>query len=164
MPDAQQVLAARPGSGEARGSAVALAGELRRCAELGWALEDDARRSSSDTDLARIKRRIDENNGVRSRFVGRLDHWSSFHVHQVGTARLHTESFGTLVDRLVIAGLRAERLSGHCRHDAAEDGRDHAATLQRDQLARAYDDLLGEVAGGRVRFPAWQPLKQYGGR
>lgn len=117
-----------------------------------WAAEDLSRNTSaSDADVAGAKRMIDYLNGLRAGCVDEIDAWCDNHLPASAVdVPLHTETVGSVVDRLAIASVRAEQL-----------GTDRASA-QLVELARAYSVLVTELATGTRRVPAWRTLKAYG--
>lgn len=119
-----------------------------------WAAEDRSRVSRDAAELARIKQTIDTLNSRRADLVAALDeHFAAVLPVVPASAPLHTETAGSVIDRLVIATVRAERLTGERQVQAAR---------QLSELADAYDGLMTEVFAGARRLPRWLPLKSYG--
>jgi hypothetical protein len=108
-------------------------------------------------EVARLKRRIDALNAARVALVEQIDIWTEGEVGHAGTGMLHTETLGSVVDRLAIGWVRAGNLA------AAGDQPFLArrAWRQFTELAQAYDGLVTEVAAGQRRLPLWRPLKSY---
>ncbi|WP_053733335.1 DUF4254 domain-containing protein [Nocardia sp. NRRL S-836] len=125
-----------------------------------WHSEDEVRRCYGDDGVvAALKRKIDAMNAARVPLVEDVDDLVAGHVPPpADVTPMHTETLGSVVDRLTIAFIRAEvfRASrpGHARQLLAEQ--------QLDELAHAYDDLVHELAAGTRRVPAWRVLKAYG--
>lgn len=117
-----------------------------------WAAEDLCRRPGvSDAEVAGAKRLIDHLNGLRAGCVDEIDAWCDHHLPASGSdVPLHTETVGSVVDRLAIAAVRAEQL-----------GTDRAGA-QLMELAHAYSALVAELAAGTRRVPSWRTLKAYG--
>ncbi|WP_232235998.1 DUF4254 domain-containing protein [Nocardia sp. BMG51109] len=89
----------------------------------------------------------------RAELVMAIDDWVVRTVpqHRLG-ATLHTETVGSVIDRLAEASVRA--------HHAlmtldANDEVLHGAWHHLAELADAYDDLIGDVLAGKRRLPAW---------
>lgn len=123
-----------------------------------WDAEDNCRApDASAEDIAASKRLIDELNTHRVALVEQIDLWVARMIHSRADTSLHTETLGSVVDRLAIAWVRANRLINTI------DARDQArlALRQLAELADAYDDLIRDVAAGHRRLPAWYPLKTY---
>ncbi len=123
-----------------------------------WHAEDASRApDSSAEDIAASKRLIDELNARRVALVEQIDTWVAREIYSRADASLHTETLGSVVDRLAIAWVRANSLIN------TTDARDRAglALRQLAELADAYDDLIHDVAAGHRRLPAWRPLKSY---
>lgn len=123
-----------------------------------WNAEDASRaRAASAENVAATKRLIDDLNAERVALVEQIDKWVAGKIHSRVDASLHTETLGSVIDRLAIAWVRANSLIN------TEDARDRArlALRQLAELADAYDDLVRDVAAGHRRLPAWRPLKTY---
>jgi hypothetical protein len=89
----------------------------------------------------------------RTELVMAIDDWVARSVpqHRLG-ATLHTETVGSVIDRLAESSVRA--------HHAlmtldAHDERLHSAWHHLAELADAYDDLVRDVLAGRRRLPEW---------
>jgi hypothetical protein len=149
-------------SGDHPGQVVLdLARELAIQHQRQWLAEDVSRDPGAVVEaVAASKWLIDNLNARRVAFVEQLDAWVAQNIHGPADASLHTESLGSVVDRLAIAWVRVKRLSD------AGGVRDRAniAMRQLAELADAYDDLIRDLAAGRRRLPAWRPLKAYGVR
>ena len=152
-------------SSASRNDVAALAAELVAGHRAQWDAEDRCRSASDDASVAAAKREIDRLNSVRVGLIERIDAWVADRVDANDGSALHTESIGSVIDRLGIAHVRAERL-----RSLAEDGgraprlleRAERAERQLRDLAGAYDQLVADLAAGRRRVPEWKPLKSYG--
>lgn len=89
----------------------------------------------------------------RTELVMAIDDWISRSIpqHRLG-ATLHTETIGSVIDRIAEASVRA--------HHAlmtldANDEILHVAWHHLAELADAYDDLVADVLAGRRRLPSW---------
>ncbi|WP_216894443.1 DUF4254 domain-containing protein [Nocardia alni] len=71
--------------------------------------------------------------------------------HRLG-ATLHTETIGSVIDRIAEASVRAHHAL--MTLDANDDIL-HAAWHHLAELADAYDDLITDVLAGRRRLPSW---------
>jgi hypothetical protein len=123
-----------------------------------WDAEDVSRASdASAEDIAASKRLIDELNARRVTVVEQIDQWVAGQIRNRADASLHTETLGSVIDRLAIAWVRANSLIN------TNNARDRArlSLHQLAELANAYDDLVRDVAAGQRRLPAWRPLKTY---
>lgn len=168
---AREVLPAAEAVIEAFGSAVqaraprrlvlANARELAARHQRQWDAEDRCRAvAASVTDVAVAKGVIDRLNAVRVALVEEIDLWVSAQVERRSDGALHTETLGSVIDRLAIAWVRAARLG----EGMTRDRRAGVAERQMWELASAYDDLIDDVDAGRRRLPLWRPLKSYGSR
>ncbi|GAB2669720.1 hypothetical protein GCM10027088_55520 [Nocardia goodfellowii] len=89
----------------------------------------------------------------RTELVMAVDDWVARSVpqHRLG-ATLHTETVGSVIDRLAESSVRA--------HHAlmtldAHDEMLHGAWHHLAELADAYDDLVRDIVAGRRRLPEW---------
>ncbi|MFJ8955167.1 DUF4254 domain-containing protein [Streptomyces sp. NPDC102381] len=145
--------------GETSEPVLDLACRLRRQHAEQWSAEDLSRNASdNDQVLAEVKRRIDHLNVLRAEIVEELDEYLEKFLPQEADALIHTETIGSIIDRICIAWVRADnfaRVSG---------GEERAALAERQlrELAGAYDVLVQEVRAGRRRTPQWRALKSYG--
>jgi hypothetical protein len=131
---------------------------LARCHQRQWAAEDECRAPGVPAEeVARLKRRIDKLNAQRVALVERIDVWTERKTGHGDAGPLHTETLGSVVDRLAVAWVRANILAAN--GDRPFFARQ--AWRQFTELAEAYDGLVTEVAAGQRRLPAWRPLKSY---
>lgn len=134
------------------------ANELAAHHQRQWHAEDASRApDASYENIAASKRLIDELNAQRVVLLEQIDEWVVGQIHSRVDVSLHTETLGSVIDRLAIAWVRANSLIN------TNDARDRAplALGQLAELADAYDDLIRDVAAGQRRLPAWRPLKTY---
>ena len=137
---------------------LAIACELCRAHASQWEAEDESRDAAADsTRLAAVKRRIDAMNVARSDLIDEVDAWAARHLRQTEGAPLHTETLGSVIDRLCIAWVRVQKL-----HQRGSDLRRALAARQLRELGVAYDTLVAEVVAQRRRIPDWRLLKSYG--
>ncbi|RJQ66256.1 DUF4254 domain-containing protein [Pseudonocardiaceae bacterium YIM PH 21723] len=117
-----------------------------------WDAEDRCRQDGvTDACVAMAKRVIDELNGLRSRCIDEIDDWCDRRLPAAGAdIPVHTETVGSVVDRLAIASVRAERLGTG------------PAAAQLQVLVDAYDLLAAELVAGARRVPSLRTLKTYG--
>lgn len=135
-----------------------IAGDLAIHHKRQWYAEDASRAHGiSAEDVAACKQLIDELNAHRVALVEQIDTRVAEEIHSRADASMHTETLGSVIDRLAIAWVRASNLID------ATDTREKArlALRQLAELADAYDDLIRDVAAGQRRLPAWRPLKSY---
>ncbi|WP_280269063.1 DUF4254 domain-containing protein [Nocardia wallacei] len=89
----------------------------------------------------------------RTELVMAIDDWVARTVpqHRLG-ATLHTETIGSVIDRLAEASVRAHHalMTLHANDEILHGAWHHLA-----ELADAYDDLVCDVLAGRRRLPAW---------
>ncbi|MBO0677353.1 DUF4254 domain-containing protein [Mycolicibacterium sp. S2-37] len=128
-----------------------------------WHLEDAARLPGvDDHGLARLKRGIDDLNGRRNACTEALDAMLLDRLGPFdGRALLHhTETPGTIVDRLSILALRLV----HARD--AQRPADHLAVLdeQYRDLAAGLDGYLARLCAGQAAFKLYRQFKSDGQR
>ncbi|MEV4124637.1 DUF4254 domain-containing protein [Nocardia sp. NPDC049707] len=89
----------------------------------------------------------------RSELVMAIDDWVARSVpqHRLG-ATLHTETVGSVIDRIAESSVRAHHALMTL---AADDEQLHGAWHHLAELADAYDDLVRDVLAGRRRLPEW---------
>jgi hypothetical protein len=138
-----------------------------------WHTEDEARTpGATDSDLARVKRRIDETNQRRNDLAEQLDRALLASLAEKSLpnpqAELNSESPGLIVDRLSILALkifhtrqeieRADAPAGH-----ADRNRERLQILieQRSDLAACLERLWTQTLAGSRRFKLYQQLKMY---
>lgn len=138
-----------------------------------WHVEDQARApGATDTELARVKRRVDQINQLRNDLTENLDRalleWLAPQALPAQSAPLHSESPGLMIDRLSILALKifhsreeAERPGAPRGH--AERNLDRLAILeeQRADLAGCLDVLWKDTLDGTRRFKIYRQLKMY---
>ncbi|WP_367880505.1 DUF4254 domain-containing protein [Salinispora arenicola] len=84
-------------------------------------------------------------------------------VRASSDAPLHTETVGSVIDRLAIAWIRWRRFSDLSQHERSAI-HSSLALRQLTELAGAYDVLALDIHHGRRRVPRWRALKSYRGR
>jgi hypothetical protein len=147
------------------GKFTSLAQKLVRNHRIQWDAEDVIRsKYDDDHTAASLKRRIDELNSTRVSLVGELDQMIACSLIQTNPyAPLHTETIGSVIDRLIIASIRVQSLYQKLFKNEGEESRSRfeAASQQLEELSTAYDTLVSEVRSGKRRVPAWRALKTY---
>jgi hypothetical protein len=138
-----------------------------------WHTEDAARTpGATDSDLARVKRRIDETNQRRNDLSEQIDQTllDSLAAQALPNpaAPLHSESPGLMIDRLSILALKIFHTREEMERPGAPDGhmernreRLHILTEQRSDLAACLDHLWAETLAGTRRFKLYRQLKMY---
>jgi len=159
MPTATTLLVAFD-TGEGSGPPLTVpevAGTLAVVHRRQWQAENDCRGPAATVELiAATKQLIDSLNHRRVELVESVDRWAAQHVPQSAGATLHTETLGSVIDRLAIASVRAANLAVQ-----GEVERAYLACEQLFELGTAYDSLLDDVRAGRRRVPSWRMLKTY---
>lgn len=141
-----------------------------RCNFRLWTEEDQARRRDvPDSAIAANKRNIDAINQRRNDAIEKMDeHLLALLPPADGAARLHSETAGSMIDRLSILALKIFHMRIQTeRRDASEEhletSRARLARLieQRADLAGCFDALLADCLAGRARFQVYRQFKMY---
>ncbi|MFY7855564.1 MAG: DUF4254 domain-containing protein, partial [Rubrivivax sp.] len=151
---------------------------------LLWAEEDLARRTSvADAEIAANKRAIDRYNQARNDATERVDEIlltalglvdaasarTDAPVSTVSpTARLNSETAGSMVDRLSILALKIHAMRAQtlrqdvdAAHLEASGARLARLLEQRGDLASCLDALLADARAGRAVFKVYRQFKMY---
>jgi hypothetical protein len=162
LPYAASLIAAFPAvpdGGQPGKFVIDVGHELAAQHQRQWRAEDASRADGAPAGtVASCKQLIDVLNARRVMLVERIDDRVAQEIRSGTGVSLHTETFGSVVDRMAIGWVRARNLR---RVDAGEQAR--LALRQFTELAAAYDDLVRDVVSGRRRLPFWRSLKSYGG-
>jgi hypothetical protein len=138
-----------------------------------WHIEDEARTpGASDSDLASVKRRIDQANQRRNDLVEELDQWLLQWLAPLElpepSAPLQSESPGLIIDRLSILSLKiyhtreeTDRPGAPAGHTQRNLGRLAILEEQRADLAQCLDVLWSETMARTRRFKLYRQLKMY---
>ncbi len=137
-----------------------------------WHEEDRSRaHGAGDRILAAVKRSIDASNSRRVKSVEIFDAHIDRSLADVGLANpdapLHSESAGSIVDRLSVLLLKMwhteEGMSEAQDRDAREGlaGRLNGLREQVEDLAGCLDRLFDDVAAGRTRIKLYRQVKVY---
>jgi hypothetical protein len=138
-----------------------------------WHIEDEARApGATDTELAAVKRRVDQTNQRRNDLVEALDRallaWLVPQGLPNPAAALNSESPGLMIDRLSILALKiyhtreeAGRADAPDGHSARNLARLAILVEQRADLAACLDALWRETLAGTRRFKLYRQLKMY---
>ena len=154
---------------------------VRTCAKLIhlynfrlWHTEDTARRPDApDSLMAQCKRAIDADNQQRHNHIERLDgllftYLYETHEKRAPGAALHSETPGSLVDRLSILALKMYHMAAAAeRHDATAQHQ-HQCRQRLVMLAEQRDDLwmclcrlCVDLWQGRATFKIYRQFKMY---
>ena len=137
-----------------------------------WHYEDIIRDPHIDpVDALSLKRRIDRSNQERTDLVGQIDTYfrqTYSEVKPLPTARLNTESPAWAVDRLSILALKIYHMREQAeRTDATDDHRQRCQAKldvlleQQQDLSTAIDQLLDDIAAGRIYMKVYRQMKMY---
>jgi len=137
-----------------------------------WHLEDIIRSPAIRPDeLVAIKRRIDQSNQDRTDTVEQIDGWFFDQFRGISPrpgARLNSETPAWLLDRMSILQLKLYHFREQTeRPDAPDEHRQKAgqklAVLleQEGDLARCFDELLGDIHTGIRNTKVYRQMKMY---
>ena len=121
-----------------------------------WHHEDAVRRPGAhDHEVARRKRCIDDVNARRNVAIEDIDASLLDGIDLYPNALLHTETPGTIVDRLSVLALRIVHTNG-----ADQSGARRAVLdAQYDDLFSGLGQLLARMRAGEVRFTLYRQFK-----
>ena len=137
-----------------------------------WHFEDIIRDPHIDPVAAlALKRRIDKSNQERTDLVEQIDYYFRTRykaVHVLDNARLNTESPAWAIDRLSILALKIYHMKEETlRKDATPE---HVAKCeaklqilleQQKDLSLAIDQLLADIAAGKIYMKVYRQMKMY---
>lgn len=138
-----------------------------------WHIEDEARAPRVlDSELARVKRRIDQTNQLRNDLAEELDRallkWLEARGLPNANAPLNSESPGLIVNRLSILALKifhtheeTERKGAPEGHAERNQARLQVLEEQRADLAACLDALWRDTVGGTRGFKIYRQMKMY---
>jgi hypothetical protein len=150
--DAERELSAPDGAG-----GVHLIHRLGVINTFQWHQEDRSRDlGADDTVLADVKRTIDASNRRRVQTIDAFDTWYVTNLVQDPSAPLHSESAGSIVDRLSILALKL-----HHVREAEMMARAAVLEEQSSDLAEGLDRLQAEILAGRLRLKLYPQTKVY---
>jgi hypothetical protein len=151
---------------------------------LLWAEEDLARRTTvGDAEIAANKRAIDRFNQARNDATERVDELLLVALGLVdaasartdapvstvpSSARLNSETAGSMVDRLSIMALKAHAMRLQTQRQDVDAAHRESSLVklqrllqQRQDLADCLDALLADAAAGRAYFKVYRQFKMY---
>jgi hypothetical protein len=145
-----------PADASARGDIAAKALHLHELNFALWHHEDAVRRRGVDDDeVARRKRCIDDLNARRNAAIEDVDVTLLDRAAVDPNAPLHTETPGTIVDRLSVLALRIV----HTNRVEQTGARLAVLNEQYDDLLGGLEQLLARMQAGDVRFKLYRQFK-----
>ena len=159
---------------DGHGGLLAIACEQHRFNFLLWHEEDIARSPDvSDERIAAVKRAIDRYNQQRNDAIEQIDEWLVQSLAAAGvlpraSARLNTETPGSVVDRLSIMSLRIyhfeeqlARTDVDQAHQAKVQERLARCRLQHGDLSQSLVELFEDIFAGRNLLKIYRQMKMY---
>lgn len=157
-----------------RSESLLKASVIHGCNFALWHEEDLARAEGvEENEIGKVKRRIDPLNQSRNDAIEALDAWVLAALREGGVqagvdAPLHSETVGSIVDRLSILTLKVYHMGEETRREDADPAHrarceEKLAILreQRADLAAALHALLEDLRLGRKRFKVYRQMKMY---
>jgi hypothetical protein len=145
-----------------------------QCNHLLWHEEDIARDPTvTEVQIAQVKRNIDRLNQLRNDHIEQLDEALLGQLKEAGvacdhTARLNTETVGSVIDRLSILALRlyhmeeqADRPEASPAHRQRAQQRLSILYEQHRDLSRSLAELVDDLYEGRKRLKIYRQFKMY---
>ena len=137
-----------------------------------WHLEDLIREEGIEpSEALKLKRRIDKSNQVRTDTVELIDdyYFEQFDgIQSNSTARINTETPAWALDRLSILNLKIYHMHEEAnRKDASQLHREkcqhklNVLLQQKKDLSTAIDQLLEDVATGKIIIKTYKQMKMY---
>jgi hypothetical protein len=139
-----------------------------------WHQEDIARSPDvNDSDLAEVKRTIDKLNQRRNDLIEQVDDYLIREIDRKGlvpwkSARLNTETPGSVIDKLSILALRVFHMEEQVfRTDATEEHREKVKAKleilheQHQDMSNSLSELLEDIFAGRKRLKIYRQFKMY---
>lgn len=139
-----------------------------------WHQEDIARSPEvDDTEIAAVKRRIDKLNQQRNDWIEKVDDFLTQivferNIEPKAEAPINTETPGSVIDRLSIMQLRIYHMQEQLdRSDASSEHIESVTQkmtlcqIQQNELQEALQQLLNNIAAGKVRHRTYRQMKMY---
>jgi hypothetical protein len=137
-----------------------------------WHLEDIIRKPSIDpAEALEMKRRIDKSNQDRTDTVEKIDDFflSAFRdIQYSADARMNSETPAWLLDRMSILLLKifhmkeqTERKDVTAQHVAKCREKLMVLEEQKEDMRRAFNELMEDISEGRRRFKVYRQMKMY---
>lgn len=141
---------------------------------LLWHEEDKARcPDADDAIIASVKRAIDGYNQQRNDWIERVDDrltelLETYRIEPAESARLNSETPGSIIDRLSIMALRIyhlheqlDRADATAEHRQKVEERLRICEIQRADLALCLDQLWEDICQGIRRHRTYRQFKMY---
>lgn len=138
-----------------------------------WAQEDIGRSAHlTDTELAKVKRRIDRLNQHRNDWIELVNEYFTTLLTELSTrpkenARLNSETVGSVIDRLSILSQRIRSLtvimdeSREAKMTSLAQERLSVCLRQRTELRQSLRELLQDICDGQCIHYCFRTMKLY---
>ncbi|MFJ1460540.1 DUF4254 domain-containing protein [Nocardia wallacei] len=134
------------------------AAALVRCHERRRHAQRDARAPGVPSSrVAACSQVVDDVDVTRMRLIARIDTWVGDNIPHREGASLHTETLGSVIDRMAAKWVAAQHALGLPTPDTrmGVDSEAHLQWVRLAELADGYKDLITDVTEHRRRLPVF---------
>ncbi|MBF6172009.1 DUF4254 domain-containing protein [Nocardia blacklockiae] len=162
LPSAAELLRAFRADTDGRGHPVLdAAAELVQCHERRRRARQAAHAPGLPSSrVAAFSHDVDDVDVVRRELIERIDNWVADNIAHRAGASLHTETLGSVIDRMAAKWVAAQHALGlpapaAGNHRRGVDSEAHLQWVRLAELADGYKDLVTDVTEHRRRLPVF---------